>query len=63
MITFYHNINIDMSRIACTLANLANICLHKSAAKIYSFTAIVREWDDQVGGGMGGALSMYQHKL
>ena len=38
MITFYHNKNIDKLKLGCTLHNLANISLHKSAdAKIYPF--------------------------
>ena len=39
MIAFYHDKDIDMLKLGCTLANLANICLHKSTdAKIYPFT-------------------------
>ena len=30
MIGFYHDKDIDMLKLGCTLANLANICLHKS---------------------------------
>ena len=30
MIVFYHDKNIDMLKLGCTLPNLANICLHKS---------------------------------
>ena len=39
MIAFYHNKDIDMLKLGCTLPNLANICLHKSTdAKFYPFT-------------------------
>ena len=36
MIAFYHDKDIDMLKLGCTLANLANVCLHKSTdAKFY----------------------------
>ena len=39
MIEFYHQKEIDMSKLGCTLPNLANICLHKSTdSKFYPFT-------------------------
>ena len=39
MIVFYHDKDIDILKLGCTLPNLANICLHKSAdAKFYPFT-------------------------
>ena len=39
MIAFYHDKDIDMLKLGCTLPNLANICLHKSTdANIYPFT-------------------------
>ena len=38
MIAFYHDKDIDKSKLGCTLPNLANICLHKSTdAKFYPF--------------------------
>ena len=38
MIAFYHDNDIDMVKLGCTLPNLANICLHKSTdAKFYPF--------------------------
>ena len=38
MIDFYHDKDIDMLKLGCTLPNLANICLHKSTdAKMYPF--------------------------
>ena len=39
MIAFYHDKDIDMLKLGCTIPNLANICLHKSTdAKFYPFT-------------------------
>ena len=39
MIDFYHQKEIDMLKLGCTLPNLANICLHKSTdSKFYPFT-------------------------
>ena len=39
MIAFYHDKDIDMLKLGCTLPNQANICLHKSTdAKFYPFT-------------------------
>ena len=39
MIAFYHDKDIDMLNLGCTLPNLANICLHKSTdVKFYPFT-------------------------
>ena len=38
MIAFYHDKDIHMLKLGCTLPNLANICLHKSTdSKIYPF--------------------------
>ena len=38
-ITFYHNKNIDMLKLGCTLPNLTSICSYKSTdAKFYPFT-------------------------
>ena len=39
LIAFYHDKNIDMLKLGCTLPNLANNCLHKSTdANFYPFT-------------------------
>ena len=39
VIAFYHDKDIDMLKLGCTLPNLANICLHKSTdAKFYPIT-------------------------
>ena len=39
MIEFYHQKEIDILKLGCTLPNLANICLHKSThSKFYPFT-------------------------
>ena len=38
-IEFYHQKEIDMVKLGCTIPNLANICLHKSRdSKFYSVT-------------------------
>ena len=38
-IAFYHDKDIDMLKLVCTLPNLANVCLHKTTdAKFYAFT-------------------------
>ena len=38
-IVFYHDKDMDMLKLGCTLPNLANICLHKSTdAKFYPIT-------------------------
>ena len=39
IIAFYHDEDIDMLKLGCTLPKLANICLQKSTdAKFYPFT-------------------------
>ena len=39
LIAFYHDKDIDMLELGCTLPNLAIFCLHKSTeAKFYPFT-------------------------
>ena len=56
MIAFYHDKDIDMLTLGCTLPNLANICLHKSTdAKFYPFTEADKDLlekirEDVVGG-------------
>ena len=53
---FYHQKEIDMLKLGCTLPNLANICLHKSTdSKFYPFTEINKDLlekirEDMVGG-------------
>ena len=56
MIVFYHDKNIDMLKLGCTLPNLANICLYKSTdAKFDPFTEgdknlLEKNREDVVGG-------------
>ena len=56
MIAFYHDKDIDMLKLGCTLPNLANICLHKSTdAKFYPFMEgdkdlLEKSQEDVVGG-------------
>ena len=55
-IEFYHQKEIDMLKLGCTLHNLANICLHKSTdSKFYPFTESDKDLlekirEDMVGG-------------
>ena len=56
IIVFYHDKDIDILKLGCTLPNLANICLHKSTdAKFYPFTEgakdLVQEIREDVIGG------------
>ena len=44
MIAFYHDKDIDMLKLGCTLPNLANICLHKSTDANFSQTEIKTSW-------------------
>ena len=45
VIAFYHESDIDVLKLGCTLPNLANICLHKSTGvKFYPFTEIKTFW-------------------
>ena len=47
MIVFYHDKNIDMLKLGCTLPNTANICLHKSTdAKFCSFTEGYKDFSE-----------------
>ena len=56
VIAIYHDKNVDMLKLGCTLPNLANICLHKSTnAKSYPFTEVHKDLlekirEDVVGG-------------
>ena len=56
MIEIYHNKGFDMLKHGCTLPNLANICLHKSAdSKFHPFTDSDKDLlekirEDMVGG-------------
>ena len=56
MIEFYHNKGVDMLKLGCTLANLANIRSHKSTdSKCYPFTESDKDLvekirEDMVGG-------------
>ena len=54
-IALYHDKDIDMLKLGCTLPNLANICLHKSTdAKFYPSTegdkGLLEKIRDVVGG-------------
>ena len=49
MSAFYHDKDIDMLKLGCTLPNLAYICLHKSTdAKFYPFTEREKDLLDRI---------------
>ena len=49
MIAFYHDKDIDMLKLGCTLPILANNCLHKSTdAKFYPFTERDRDLSEKI---------------
>ena len=49
LIAFYHDKDIHMLKLGCTLPNLANICLYKSTdAKFYTFTGRNKELLEKV---------------
>ena len=55
MIAFYHDKDIDMLKLCCTVPNLANVCSHNSTdAKFYPFTEgdrdLLKKVRDVVGG-------------
>ena len=56
MIAFYHDKDIDILMLGCTLPNLANICLHNTTdAKFHPFTEadenlLEKNREDVVGG-------------
>ena len=60
MIAFYHDKDIDLLKLGCTLPNLANIRLHKSTdAKIYPFTEGDKELLDKFQEDVVGGLSIF----
>ena len=64
MIVFYHDKDIDMLKLGCTLPNLANICLHKSTdAKFYPFTEGDKELLEKIGEEVvGGPSNVFTRK-
>ena len=53
MVDFYHNREIDMLMLECTLPNLAKICLHKSTtANFYRFKEGDKDLFKKIGGDM-----------
>ena len=59
MIEFYHNKEIDMLKLGCTLPNLANICLHKSTdSKFYPFTESDKDLLEKIREDIGGGPSV-----
>ena len=59
MIEFYHNKEIDIEKVVCTLPNLANICLHQSTdSKIYPFTETDKDMQEKIRQDMVGEPSI-----
>ena len=60
MIAFYHDKDIDILKLGCTLPNLANICLHKSTdAKFYPFTEGDKDLLEKIREDVVGGPSFY----
>ena len=64
MVLFYHQKEIDMLKLGCTLPNLANICLHKSNnEKFYPFCESDRDLCEIMREDMlGGPSKMFTRK-
>ena len=59
MLSFYHDKDIDMLKLGCTLPNLANICLHKSTSyKFYPFCASDKDLHEKIRADMTGGPSI-----
>ena len=59
MIEFYHQKEIVMLKLCCTLPNLANICLHKSTdSKFYPFNESDKELSEKIREDMVGGPSL-----
>ena len=59
MIAFYHDKDIGMLKLGCTLPNLANICLHKSTdAKFFPFTEGDKDLMEKIGDDVVGGPSI-----
>ena len=59
MIAFYHDKDIGMLKLGCTLPNLANICLHKSTdANFYPFTEGDKDLLEKIREGVVGGPSI-----
>ena len=64
MIAFYHDKNIDMLKLGCTLPNLADICLHISTdAKFCPFMEGDKDlWEKTRGDVVGGPSIVFTRK-
>ena len=63
MIAFYHDKNIDMLELGCTLPNLANICLHKSTdANFYPFREGDKDLLEKIRDVVGGPSIVFTRK-
>ena len=63
MIVFYHHKDIDMLKVACTLPNLAKICLHRTTdAKFYPFTEGDKDLLEKIGDVVGCLSIVFTRK-
>ena len=64
MIAFYHDKDIDLLKLGCTLPNLANTCLHKSTdANFYPFTERDKDLLEKIRGDVvGGPTIVFTRK-
>ena len=59
MMEFYHNKEIDMLKLGCTLPNSASICLHKSTnSRFYPIVEADKDLHDKIREVMTGAPSI-----
>ena len=59
MMELYNSKGIDLLKLGCTLPNLANICLHKSANhKFFPFVEADKELHDKIREDMTGGPSI-----
>ena len=64
LIAFYHDKDIDMLKLGCTLPNLANICLHKCTdEKFYPITEADKDLLEKIREDVvGGPFIVFTHK-
>ena len=59
IISFYHDKDLDMVKLACTLPSLADICLHRSTdAKFYPLTEADKNLLERIREDVVGGLSI-----
>ena len=63
MITLYHDKDIDMLKLCCTLPNLTNICLHKSThTKFHHCTEADEDLSEKIRDVVGGPSIVFTRK-